>query len=255
MLINETIAQPLVHTRVSNKPNKLRHQLREHFPRAEVTEDEYDRNARTKFSRHWLDIFDLNAIPVIKRYHFCYTRGLSLDLLEWFFENYSFSSVELEEEDIDAFGNIFVPFMVHIGRQIAKYKHSAEENGRTAPSTYAQVNFQIQSALFSLESARDVWLEEKAAEEENDHNQVNEESGEANAWDLEWNLSDYMVTRRDIPAERKSSENFLENGKSSADRHFFRGLAFQFKLDDSGKKILSKRLCIARVCDLAILFF
>ena len=201
------------------------------------------------------DIFDLNAIPVIERYHFCYTRGLSLDLLEWFFENYSFSSVELEEEDIDAFGNIFVPFMVHIGRQIAKYKHSAEENGRTAPSTYAQVNFQIQSALFSLESARDVWLEEKAAEEENDHNQVNEESGEANAWDLEWNLSDYMVTRRDIPAERKSSENFLENGKSSADRHFFRGLAFQFKLDDSGKKILSKRLCIARVCDLAILFF
>ena len=61
------------------------------------------------------DIFDLNAIPVIERYHLSYTRGLSLDLLEWVFENYVFSSVELEEEDVDAFGTIFVPFIVYIG--------------------------------------------------------------------------------------------------------------------------------------------
>ena len=184
------------------------------------------------------DIFDLNAIPVIERHHFCYTRGLSLDLLKWFFENYSFSSVELEEDDIDAFGTIFVPFIVYIGRQIAKYKRSAEEDGCTTSSTYDQVNFQIQSALFSLKSARDVWLEEKAVEEENDHNQDDEESGEADAWDLDCNLSGYMITRRDIPAERKSSEKFLENGKSSANRCFFRGLAFQFKLDDPGKTFL-----------------
>jgi hypothetical protein len=191
------------------------------------------------------DIFDLNAIPVIERHHFCYTRGLSLDLLEWFFENYSFSSADLEEDDIDAFGTIFVPFIVYIGRRIVKYKRSAEEDGRTTSSTYQQVNFQIQSALFSLESARDVWLEEKAAEEENNHNRDDEESGEADTWDLDCNLSGYMITQRDVPAERKSSENFLENGKSSADKRFFRGLAFQFKLDDSGKKFLLGHLCIS----------
>ena len=100
------------------------------------------------------DIFDLNAIPVIERYHLSYTRGLSLYLLEWVFENYVFSSVELEEEDVDAFGTIFVPFIVYIGRQIAKYKRTAEEHGRTTSSTYKQVNFQIQSALFLLESAQ-----------------------------------------------------------------------------------------------------
>ena len=62
MLVNETIAQPLVHTRVSYKPNELRHQLREHFPRSEVTQNEHDRNACAKFPRHRLDIFDLDAL-------------------------------------------------------------------------------------------------------------------------------------------------------------------------------------------------
>src|SRR6476646_803252 len=62
MLVNETVAQPLVHTRVANKPDELRHQLREHFPRSEVTQNEHHRNARAKFACHRLDIFDLNAL-------------------------------------------------------------------------------------------------------------------------------------------------------------------------------------------------
>src|SRR6266436_49925 len=69
MLVNETIAQPLVHTRISNKPDKLRHQLREHFPRSEVTQNEHHRNARAKFARHRLDIFDLNALEDFLRRH------------------------------------------------------------------------------------------------------------------------------------------------------------------------------------------
>ena len=62
------------------------------------------------------DIFDLNAIPVIEHHHLCYTRGLSLDLLDWFSENYSFSSVELGEDDIDAFGTIFFYSVYHSHR-------------------------------------------------------------------------------------------------------------------------------------------
>ena len=81
------------------------------------------------------------------------------------FENYSFSSVELGEDGIDAFGTIFIPFIVHIGQQIAKYKRAAEERGYISLSTFEQVNRQIQSALFSFEFARDTWLEEKAAKD------------------------------------------------------------------------------------------
>src|SRR5207249_10635095 len=62
MLVNETVAQPLVYTRISNKPNEFRHQLREHFPRSEVTQNEHHRNACAKFPRHRLDIFDFDAL-------------------------------------------------------------------------------------------------------------------------------------------------------------------------------------------------
>src|SRR5437667_4428791 len=62
MLVNETVAQPLVHTRVSNKPNELRHQLCKHFPRSDVTQNEHHRNASTKFPCHRLDIFDFDAL-------------------------------------------------------------------------------------------------------------------------------------------------------------------------------------------------
>ena len=107
------------------------------------------------------DIFDLNAIPVIERHHLCYTRSLSLNPLDWFFENYSFSSIELEEDDIDAFCTIFIPFIVRIGRQITKYKCAAEEHGYITSSTFKQVNRQIQTALFSFEFARDAGLKKR----------------------------------------------------------------------------------------------
>jgi hypothetical protein len=181
------------------------------------------------------DAFDLNAIPVVERHHLCYTRGLSLDLIEWIFENFSFSSVELDEDDIDAFDTIFIPFIVCIGRQIAKYKRAAEEHGHESSSTFEQVNRQIQSALFPLELARDVWVEEKASEDEKDHN----EDADDDEYDLDFDLSGYNISPRDIPARRNSCDNFLEKGKTNADKRFFRGLSSQFKLEDIGKSLYS----------------
>ena len=61
------------------------------------------------------DFFDLNAIPVVERHHLCYTHGLSINLLNWFFENYSFSSIDLEDDDINGYTIIFIPFIIHIG--------------------------------------------------------------------------------------------------------------------------------------------
>ena len=184
------------------------------------------------------DIFDLNAIPVIERYHLCYTRGLSLDLLEWFFENYSFSNVDLDEDDVDAFTIIFIPFIVSIGRQIAKYKRAAEEYGRTTFPTFEHVNRQIQSALFSLQFARDVWIEEKTTEEENNHTE-DAEDGEMDTYDLDFDLSGYTISQREMQAERNSSDNLLEKGKTNADKRFFRGLTSQFKIENLGKSLYS----------------
>src|SRR5260370_27331337 len=69
MFVNETVSQSLVHTRVSNKPNELRHQLREYLPRSDVTQNEHHRNACAKFPRHRLDIFDLDTLEDFLRRH------------------------------------------------------------------------------------------------------------------------------------------------------------------------------------------
>ena len=190
------------------------------------------------------ELFDLNAIPVIERHHLCYVRGLSFDLLEWFFENYSFSSLELEEDDIDALSTIFIPFIVRIGRQIAKYKRVAEEHGYTTLSTFNAVNRQVQSALFSFEAARDAWLEEKAAEEEEEHcrDMDDNDTDEMDIRDLEYDFGDYIINQREIAMKRNHRDNFLEEGKSIADKRFFHGLASQFNLEEHGEILVSNYL-------------
>src|SRR5262249_35354889 len=49
MLVNKTVAKTLINTRVSHKADELRHQLREYFPRSEMTQNEHDGNARAEF--------------------------------------------------------------------------------------------------------------------------------------------------------------------------------------------------------------
>lgn len=204
--------------------------------------------------------FDLNAIPVIERHHLCYIRGLSLDLLEWFFENYSFSSIDFGEDDVDAFSVIFIPFVVRIGRQIVKYKRDAAKYQSKTCSTAKQVNHQIQSALFSFKFARDAWSEERAAEEEEDHQAEDDYQEEADvdkivdadACDLNCDISGYSISRREVAEERNSSSSFLEDGKTDADKRFFRGLASEFNLEDLGKISLFKTLRFTIVTDVIL---
>lgn len=185
--------------------------------------------------------FDLNAIPVVERHHLCYTRGLSIDLLNWFFLNYSFSNIDLDETDINAYTTIFVPFAVHIGRQIIRYKRLAEARGHTTSSTIGQVTHQVQSALFGFVSMRDAWLEEKAAEEERAYNDdADDDELDSENNDLDFNLDNYVITRRE-QAESKPPDDstFLDIGKTRADLRFFHGLTTQFNLQELGK---------ARIC-------
>jgi hypothetical protein len=194
------------------------------------------------------DAYDLNAIPIIERHHLCYTRGLALDLLVWFFENYSFYSAEFEDADVDGYAAVFTPFAVHIGRQILKYKRAAEGHGHTSFSSFEQVRHQVQSALFPLKFARDVWIEDKADEEERAHQEKADDDEEVDddgddgldSSNLYWDMADYSISRREIPEERQASDNFFEDGKTNADERFFRGLSSQFKLEDIGKSLFSK---------------
>ena len=184
------------------------------------------------------DFFDLNAIPVVERHHLCYTRGLSIDLLNWFFENYSFSSIDLEDDDVNGYTVIFIPFIIHIGRQIVRYKRIAEGRGHMTTSTSKQVIRQVQSALFGFEYMKDAWLEDRAAEEEGNYqcDASDDESIDLSRCDLECDLSGYTISQREQPESRRSTiKSFLEDGKTNADQRFFRGLTSLFKLEELGK--------------------
>jgi hypothetical protein len=200
-------------------------------------------------------IFDLNAIPVVERHHLCYIRGLALDLLAWFFENYFFTHDDFgqnEEEDVDAYTVIFVPFLVHIGRKIIRYKRHAEEHGHTTLPSLTQVSRQIQSALFGFEGMRDVWLEIKTDEQEKNHHDADsdtsDQSDDLEDNDLDYNFSDYTIHQRKEPESRRSSaRKLLEDGKTMADERFFRGLASQFDLEKFGRNCI--HLCLTSVAN------
>ena len=185
-------------------------------------------------------LFDLNAIPIVERYHLCYTRGLSFDLLGWFFENFSFSSIDFEEYDVEPLTTIFVPFLVHVGRQIVRYKRLAEKNGHSTSSTSRQVANQVQLALFGFKFTRDTWLEEKAIQEERDYNdKTDDDDLEHN--DLDFDLTCYTICRCEQPTHRNSDpDGFLESGKTIADKRFFCGLTLQFDIDELGKFYIFK---------------
>jgi len=175
------------------------------------------------------DAFDLNAIPVVERCHLCYTRGLAFDLVDWVYENFTFSSLDSDTEDVNGHDDIFVPFVIHIGRQIIQYKRIAEEHGHTTTSTLGQVARQIKLALFGFESLRDAW---EAAERK--RCSIDADLSEE-CHDLDYDIDDYIIAPRQQPGiKRFLDSNFLEAGKTIADERFFRGLASQFKSDNFG---------------------
>ena len=101
-------------------------------------------------------IFDLNEIPLVECYHNCYVHGLAFDLIDWYnFEHYEFSYVNDEDpgDNIDTYQFLLVPFTVHIAHHIIGYKMYAELSGHTTHSTYKQVQYQVESAIYAFESA------------------------------------------------------------------------------------------------------
>ena len=53
--------------------------------------------------------------------------------------------------------------------------------------------------------------------------------------DLECDFGDYIINRREIAMKRNHQDNFLEKGKSIADKQFLHGLASQFNLEEHGE--------------------
>jgi hypothetical protein len=190
-------------------------------------------------------IFDLNAIPVIERYHLCYTRGLSLDLINWFFENYQFSHVDFHVDEIDGYLAILVPFIAHLGRQIVRYKRISVETGHISISTYDQLKHQVVSALFDYKWMKDAY--EQAVEDEEAAGYHSDDSDAQSQCSIFYNFdygdfTNYNISKRQaVHPNADRMTDFLEGGKTLTDRRFFLGLSCHFELFEEGTFCIERR--------------
>jgi hypothetical protein len=186
-------------------------------------------------------LYDLNSIPVIERHHLSYTRGLALDLVHWFFEHYSISSCDSDADEIDGYRDILVPFLVHTGRHIIRYKRTAVKCGYFGPSDQDQIQLQVRSVLLYCREILEEYMKQNS--EEKDAGYDSDRSGSvddpSHMYDLKFDIGKYTISEREGPRGRGNQiNNHLIAGRTLADQHFFNGLSLKFNLENQHKQHL-----------------
>ena len=190
------------------------------------------------------EFFDLNAIPVIERYHMCYTRGLALDLIRWFFNQYSFCSEDSSEE-LDGYRDVLVPFVVHVGRHIIRYKRAAVKCESSSASNLGQTESQVRSALFYQPHMREEHNNQVLVDREAGYSSDTSDSRDdpPQLYDLDVNMQLIRVEKRAIPINNGARPfDFLLEGQTLADQRFFSGLSCEFDIEKYGALIISPPL-------------
>jgi hypothetical protein len=148
---------------------------------------------------------DINAIPLLERRHYCYTRGLAFDLMFWFLNHYKFTQAMEEFDEDDAYGDIVVPYTVELGRCLVEYKCEAEE--LEVPSAFTRQDFQDQVQM-TLDGYKDM---------EDTYDSM-EDCNPSFAFDF----TDYNLTAYDSTQETYAPiTDFFEFGKTVADHKYF----------------------------------
>lgn len=173
--------------------------------------------------------FDINAIPVTERLHFCYTRGLVFDLLFWFFNHYSISNRHDPDKEINGYRDLLIPFLVHVGRHIMDYKRTAYSKGYQACISPDQVEQQVRSVLFCRREIKREYEKQISA-----HHEADDPSYK---YDMGFDFTDFTINERQLPiSNRIPIIDFLTEGQTLGDKRFFKGLSRQFVLDEPGRK-------------------
>jgi hypothetical protein len=156
---------------------------------------------------------DINAIPLLERRHYCYTRGLAFDLLYWFLNRFGFR-LPMEETD-DAYACLLSPFTAELGRHIIAYKKEAEDPTRPSYCDAVEFHKQVEMALFSF----------PGMEEAYDNLDDLEDLTSFFAFDFQ----EYDVTAFDSPQSfHPRVENHFLAGKNIADQKYFTAIEGQF---------------------------
>lgn len=112
---------------------------------ANITPEEHTRQQRT----------DINSIPLIERRHFCYVRGLALDLVRWFFSRYGVGD-SMQDSGGGYLGPL-APIMASIAVEMVCYKSKAEKKGIPGFCSVPAFERQIKQALFAFEGFEEAY--------------------------------------------------------------------------------------------------
>jgi len=146
---------------------------------------------------------DINAISLLERRHYCYTRGLAFDLLFWFFNNYSFAKAG--DEDDAAFDNLLLPFTAELGRHMVAYKFDAHDLQIPGACDEKDFQMQVEMALIrytGMEEAYDTMKEANST--------------------FAFDFQDYKVTQYDTTQDfHPTISKYFEFGQTMADQKYF----------------------------------
>jgi hypothetical protein len=158
---------------------------------------------------------DLNAIPLLERRHYSYTRGLAFDLLHWFFNRFGFSKPNQETDD--AYTCLLAPFTAELGRKMVTYKFSAEKNKYRGVCTAEKFEHQVQKAIFCFDGMQDAY--------DNVEDDIDEPDPSFAFEFDDYDVAEYDVLPHDsVQHFYRSIDDFFDFGKNDADHAYFDSL-------------------------------
>jgi hypothetical protein len=179
---------------------------------ADITPEEHTRQQCT----------DLNSIPLIERRHFCYVRGLALDLVRWFFSRYGVGD-SMPDSGGGYLGPL-APIMATVAVDMVRYKSKAEKRGIPGFCSVLAFECQIKQALFAFEGFEEAYntCYKAALRSASD--------SDKDGVSLAFILDDFTLVALNPPMDDDSPIiDYLEAGMNMGDKRYFsavKGMCF-----------------------------
>jgi hypothetical protein len=159
------------------------------------------------------------------------------DLVFWFFNHYSFSNSNHFDKEIDGYRDVLIPFFVHIGQHILRYKCAALCCGYDHTYGKSQIEEQILSTVLCHPEIKKEFARQVSADQEAGYYSDQEDFIDdlPDIYDMAFDFTNFTISKHQHPASNSVQiANFVIERQTLADKHFFSGFSCQFHLDNNG---------------------
>lgn len=146
---------------------------------------------------------DINAIPLLERRHYAYSRGLAFDLISWFHTQFVFINTT-DEDPYDADCDISIPFIGQLAFHLLQYKEEADEMAIPGACTLEDFAEQVEMAVSRFGDLGDAYDSFRQGEE--------------------FEINDYILKKSESTTIYEPAIDFFHAGKTTADETYFAAL-------------------------------